>query len=48
MDYANKKGIEFVVIVGDDEIKSGLLTVKNMSSGEQKEMSIEDLITQFI
>ena len=48
MDYANKKGIEFVIIVGDNEIKSDLLTVKNMSSGEQKEMSIEDLITQFI
>ena len=48
MDYANKKGIEFVVIVGENEIKSSLLTVKNMISGEQKEMSIEDLITQFI
>lgn len=48
MEYANKKGIEFVVIVGDDEINSGVLTVKDMNSGEQKKMIVEDLITRFI
>ncbi|EKD24408.1 MAG: hypothetical protein ACD_81C00028G0002 [uncultured bacterium] len=35
LTYANKKGIPFVVLVGEDEIKSGLFAVKNMETGEQ-------------
>jgi len=33
--YADKLGIPFVVFLGEDEINRGLITVKNMSSGEQ-------------
>jgi len=33
--YANKLGIPFVVLVGEDEIASGEFTVKNMQTGEQ-------------
>lgn len=44
MNYANNKGVQFVVMIGEDEMKSGQLTVKNMSSGEQNEMSILELI----
>ncbi len=35
MTYADRLGIPFVVFVGDDEIASGKLAVKNMVSGEQ-------------
>ena len=44
MNYANKKGIPYVALVGEDEIKSGLLTVKNMNDGTQYNLSLEDLI----
>ena len=45
MNYANKKGIPFVVLVGEDEMSSGLLTVKNMTDGTQSTMKLEDLVT---
>ncbi|MBO6010368.1 MAG: ATP phosphoribosyltransferase regulatory subunit, partial [Oscillospiraceae bacterium] len=35
MSYADRLGIPFVVFVGDDEIASGKLAVKDMTSGEQ-------------
>ena len=44
MTYANKKGIPYVVLVGEDEMNSGLLTVKNMNDGTQSNVSVVDLI----
>ncbi len=44
MNYANNKGVQFVVMIGEDEMKSGQLTTKNMSTGEQKKMSISEFI----
>ena len=38
---ADKKGIPFVVCIGSQEIESGLLTVKHLESGDQKELAIE-------
>ena len=35
MSYADKLGTPFVVIIGEDEINSGVLAVKNMRTGEQ-------------
>jgi len=46
MTYANNKGVQFVIIVGEDEMESGILSVKNMESGEQSNLSIADLIKQ--
>jgi histidyl-tRNA synthetase len=46
MTYANNKGIQFVVMIGEDEIESGILTVKNMYSGEQSNLYIADLIKE--
>ncbi len=47
MNHANNNNIPFVVLIGDDEMQGNFLTVKNMNSGEQKQMSVEDLIKQF-
>jgi histidyl-tRNA synthetase len=44
MNYANKKGIPYVVLVGEDEMNSGLLTVKNMNDGSQSNITVVDLI----
>jgi len=44
MKYANDKKIPFVIIVGPDEIKKNVVTLKNMQSGEEKTGKILDLI----
>ena len=44
MNYAHKKGIPFVVLVGEDEISSDLLTVKNMKEGTQSQLNLDGLI----
>jgi histidyl-tRNA synthetase len=44
MTYANSKGVLFVIIVGEDEMESGILSIKNMESGEQSNLNITDLI----
>ena len=46
MTYANNKGVQFVIMVGEDEMDSGILSVKNMESGDQSNLSIADLIKQ--
>ncbi|MBK6978436.1 MAG: histidine--tRNA ligase [Cytophagaceae bacterium] len=43
-EYADKKAIPFVLIVGSDEIKKGEYTLKNMLSGEQSSLKIEQII----
>ncbi|MCR4435420.1 MAG: histidine--tRNA ligase [Clostridiales bacterium] len=42
--YADKLGIPFVVVVGEDEIKTGLFKLKNMKTGEQETLSLEEII----
>lgn len=44
LDYADRKGIPFVVLVGSDEMQTGLLTLKNMQTGEQQKLSFEACI----
>ena len=44
MSYADNKKIPFVVIIGSDEMQSGMLTLKNMVSGEQEKITIDYLI----
>ncbi len=43
MEYANRRGIPFVVIVGSQEIEQQMATVKNMTTGEQQSVSFETL-----
>ena len=43
-EYANKLGIPFVGILGDNEVKENKITVKNMQTGEQKLLSVEEAI----
>ena len=47
MAYANNKGVQFVIMVGENEMKSGILSVKNMKTGIQSNLSITDLVKQF-
>ncbi|MGM9740533.1 MAG: histidine--tRNA ligase [Candidatus Cryptobacteroides sp.] len=42
-DYADKKGIPFVSINGGDEASSGIVNLKNLASGEQKQFAKDDI-----
>ena len=44
MSYANAKGIQFVAIVGENEMNEGKVTLKNMATGEQAMVTAEELI----
>jgi len=44
LKYANDKKIPFVIVVGDNEMQSGKLAFKDMESGEQTAITIEEII----
>ena len=44
LNYANQFGIPFVIIIGEDEIKKGKFKLRDMSSGEEKDLGKEELI----
>ena len=43
MKYANKLNARYSVVIGDNEIEKGIVTLKNMHSGEQKEINAIDI-----
>jgi histidyl-tRNA synthetase len=44
MKYANDRQVPYVIIIGSEEMNSGLLSLKNMESGEQNKLTIEAII----
>lgn len=42
--YADKLKIPYVAVIGEEEEKNGTVTLKNMTTGEQKEVSIEKML----
>ena len=44
MAYANARSIPFVALVGESEMQAGVLTLKNMATGEQQQLSIADAV----
>lgn len=44
MKYADKKGVKYSVVIGDNEILNGCASVKNMSDGTTEEVKFDDLI----
>lgn len=45
-DYANKKSIPFVCVVGSNEMEKKRYNLKNMVSGTQEELSLEEIINK--
>lgn len=43
MKYADKLEIPYVIVVGEDEINSGIVKIKNMKTGEERETSIQNI-----
>ena len=48
MEYANRRAIPYVVIVGSQEIEARSATVKNMQTGEQQQVGFADLKQYFV
>lgn len=44
MSYANAKGIPYVALAGENEIKAGKITLKNMATGEQQMVTADELV----
>jgi len=44
LDYANRKNIPFVVLIGKEEMEKGVVTIKKMATGEQKTMDNAEMI----
>jgi histidyl-tRNA synthetase len=46
MSYADKKSVEFVLMIGENEMESNTITIKNMKLGTQEESTITEFITK--
>ena len=46
MEYANKIKSPAVILYGENEIKSGKPTLRNLSSGEEKSYEIKELVNE--
>jgi histidyl-tRNA synthetase len=44
LEYADRKKIPYVIIIGTEEIQSHLLTLKDMKSGEQYRLNADEII----
>ena len=42
MKYADKIGARYTIVVGDNELESGLAQLKNMETGETDEIALDD------
>ena len=46
--YADKKKAQYVLTIGENEIQTHKAVLKNMTSGEQKEVELDDNIDELI
>ena len=46
MEYANKIGSPAAILYGDDEIKAGKVTLKNLKSGKETSVTSESLVDE--
>ena len=44
--YADRLQAEYTVVIGDDELSKGSVSLKNMKTGEQTEVKFEDLVDE--
>ena len=44
MQYADRKNVEYVLLVGENEMRTNTITVKNMFDGSQKNVTFEQLL----
>ncbi len=47
MKYANARAVPYVLLIGSEEVESGLLSLKNMMTGAQEKLEIGNVIAKF-
>ena len=45
LNYADKLGVPYVLFLGEDEIAAGMVSCKNMTTGAQVKLPVDDAIT---
>ncbi|GAB3508643.1 histidine--tRNA ligase [Spirosoma knui] len=45
LDYANAKGIPYVVLIGSEEVQTGQMSLKNMITGQQQKIRAEEIVS---
>ena len=44
MEYANKIGVPYLIIIGEEEVQNNTFTIKNMQTGEQSTLNLAEII----
>ena len=47
MEYADRKKIPFVIVIGSEEMSNGILTFKDMKTGTQHKRTLTEIISTF-
>ncbi len=48
MTYANNRNVKYVALLGENELKNGMIQLKNMETGIQEELSFESLLEKLL
>ena len=48
MSYADKLGVPYILLLGEDEITQSKVSLKNMSTGEQELLSVDEAIRKML
>ena len=48
MELANKLGARYALIIGDNELAAGRYTLKNMTTGEQENLSVDEITQRLV
>ncbi|UUZ97555.1 hypothetical protein LJK87_34595 [Paenibacillus sp. P25] len=43
LEYANKEGVPFVILIGEEELASGQMTVRDMKAGRESKLPLDDI-----
>ena len=46
--YANRLNIPYVIVIGEDEIKTDMVSLKNMETGEQETVTLDEAIGKIV
>ncbi|HQQ98343.1 MAG TPA: ATP phosphoribosyltransferase regulatory subunit, partial [Cyclobacteriaceae bacterium] len=47
LEYADRKKIPYAIVIGSDEVKTGIFTMKNMKTGEQHQRTLNEILASF-
>ena len=48
MDYANQRGIDYVVLIGEEELNKNIFKLKDMSSGKESSFDLNNIVSELV